>query len=191
MFIVYWVLNYIQDNLSWVLGFGIPCIVMFVALLVFICGTRPYRYSVKRDKENPFVRIGKVFILMTKNWNKPSPAIAAEEETHGTLPIDSSQQFKQVQILFLAPHGSKERGKLCCIRQVEEAKTVLRLVPIWAASLVYAVVFAQSSTFFVKQGATMDRSITAKFKISSASLQSFASLATCKYSLHSCIRLHF
>ncbi|XVE55033.1 hypothetical protein DITRI_Ditri03aG0128700 [Diplodiscus trichospermus] len=158
MFITHWVLNYIQDNLGWVLGFGIPCVIMFIALLVFICGTRTYRYSVKGDKENPFVRIGKVFILATKNWNKPSPAIAAEEETHGTLPTDRPQQF--------------------CIRQVEEAKAVLRLVPIWAANLVYAVVFAQSSTFFVKQGAAMDRSITAKFKISSASLQSFASLAS-------------
>ncbi|KAK6257965.1 hypothetical protein QUC31_001424 [Theobroma cacao] len=79
---------------------------------------------------------------------------------------------------LLASDGLKEHGQAFSIREVEEAKAVLRLVPIWFASLVYAVVFAQSSTFFVKQGATMNRSITAEFKISSASLQSFASLAS-------------
>ena len=77
---------------------------------------------------------------------------------------------------MLSPDGSKEHGKVCSIREVEEAKAVLRLVPIWAASLVYAVVLAQSSTFFTKQGSTMDRSITASVKIPAASLQSFISL---------------
>ncbi|XP_022718291.1 protein NRT1/ PTR FAMILY 5.10-like [Durio zibethinus] len=177
MFITHWILNSIQDNLSWVFGFGIPCVIMVVALVVFLGGTPTYRFSVKGDKKNPFVRIGQVFILAAKNWSKPSSAIAVEEETHGTLPSESSKQFKFLNKALLASDGAKERGKVC-VRQVEEAKAVLRLVPIWAASLVYAVVFAQSSTFFVKQGATMDRSITAEFKISSASLQSFASLAS-------------
>ncbi|XVF30100.1 hypothetical protein REPUB_Repub16aG0027800 [Reevesia pubescens] len=177
MFITQWVLNYIQDNLSWVLGFGIPCVIMVVALVVFLGGRRTYRYSVEGDKKNPFVRIGQVFILAARNWSKSSSAIAAEE-THETQPSENTEQFKFLNKALLAPNGSKDRGKVCCIRQVEEAKVVLRLVPIWATSLVYAVVFAQSSTFFVKQGATMDRSITSEFKISSASVQSFASLAS-------------
>lgn len=77
---------------------------------------------------------------------------------------------------MLAPDGSKEHGNVCSIEKVEEAKVVLRLVPIWATCLVYAVVLAQSSTFFTKQGATMDRSITVSVKIPAASLQSFISL---------------
>ncbi|EOY17335.1 Major facilitator superfamily protein [Theobroma cacao] len=178
MFITHWVLNYIQDNLSWVLGFGIPCVMMVVALVVFLCGTTTYRFSVKGDKKNPFVRIGEVYILAARNWNKASSAIAVEEELHGNLPTESSNQFKFLNKALLASDGLKEHGQAFSIREVEEAKAVLRLVPIWFASLVYAVVFAQSSTFFVKQGATMNRSITAEFKISSASLQSFASLAS-------------
>ncbi|MBA0882028.1 hypothetical protein Goshw_029316, partial [Gossypium schwendimanii] len=119
-----------RDNLSWVLGFGILCIIMVVALIVFLCGTTTYRYSVKR------------FL------NKA----------------------------LLAPDDSKEHGKVCSIEEVEEAKAVLRLVSIWATCLVYAVVLTQSSTFFTKQGATMDRSITVSVKIPAASLQSFISL---------------
>lgn len=54
---------------------------------------------------------------------------------------------------------------------------MLRLAPIWLTCLVYAVVFAQSPTFFTKQGATMERSITPSYKISPATLQSFISLS--------------
>ncbi|XVE55034.1 hypothetical protein DITRI_Ditri03aG0128800 [Diplodiscus trichospermus] len=174
--IAFLVLNYIQDNLSWVLGFGIPCIMMVVALVVFLSGRTTYRYSVNRHEKSPFVRIGRVFVLAVRNWRTSSSAIAAEEEAQGTLPSESSKQYKFLNKALLAPDGSKEHGKVCSIGELDEAKSVLRLVPIWATSLVYAVVLAQSSTFFTKQGATMDRSITARVKIPAASLQLFISL---------------
>jgi peptide/histidine transporter 3/4 len=41
----------------------------------------------------------------------------------------------------------------------------------------YAIVFPQSSTFFVKQAATMDRSISPGFEIPAASLESFSSIS--------------
>ncbi|XWS24768.1 hypothetical protein CRYUN_Cryun27aG0012600 [Craigia yunnanensis] len=174
----FWILNYIQDNLNWVLGFAISSIVMAVGLVVFVLGTTTYRYSVKGEEERPFMRIGRVFILAVRNWKTSSSAIAAEEEARGTLPTESSKQFKFLNKALLAPDGSKEQGKVCSIREVEEAKAVIRLAPIWATSLIYAVVFAQSSTFFTKQGATMDRSITTGFEISAATLQSFSTLST-------------
>lgn len=68
---------------------------------------------------------------------------------------------------------SLEDGKLCTLEDVEEAKALLRLIPIWATCLVYAIVFAQYTTFFTKQGATMDRTITRSIKIPAASLQLF------------------
>jgi peptide/histidine transporter 3/4 len=88
------VLTYVQDNLSWALGFGIPCMVMVVALVVFLLGTRTYRYSTKRDEENPFLRIGRVFVTAVRNWRTTPSAIAFEEEARGTLPHRNSQQFK-------------------------------------------------------------------------------------------------
>ncbi|KAM0824578.1 hypothetical protein ACQ4PT_070101 [Festuca glaucescens] len=36
--------SYIQDNIGWGLGFGIPCLVMVFALAMFLLGTRRYRY---------------------------------------------------------------------------------------------------------------------------------------------------
>ncbi|XP_012478197.2 protein NRT1/ PTR FAMILY 5.10 [Gossypium raimondii] len=172
------ILNYIQDNLSWVLGFAIPGIVMAVGLVVFLLGTMTYRYSVKGDEESPIVTIGRVFILAVRNRKTSYSAIAAEEEARGILATESSKQFKFLNKALLAPDGSKEQGEVCSIREVEEAKAVIRLAPIWATSLIYAIAFAQSSTFFTKQGATMDRSTAMMgFEIPAASLQSFISLS--------------
>ncbi|KAK2986146.1 hypothetical protein RJ640_030691 [Escallonia rubra] len=167
------ILSYIQDNLSWVLGFGIPCIVMGIALFIFLLGTLTYRFDMKGDQTSPFIRIGQVFIRAARNWRTTSSAISNEEEAQGTLPNQGSLQFKFLNKALVSPDGSKEEGKVCSITEVEEAKAVLRLVPIWCTCLAYAVVFSQSSTLFTKQGVTMDRSIGSSFKVPAASLQAF------------------
>ncbi|XP_010498728.1 PREDICTED: protein NRT1/ PTR FAMILY 5.10 [Camelina sativa] len=166
-----WVLNYIQDNLSWALGFGIPCIAMVVALIIFVLGTRAYRFSIRREGQSPFARIGNVYVAAVKNWGVSASAVADAEERFGLVSHKRSQQFSFLNKALVSSNGS------CSVDELEEAKSVLRLAPIWFTCLVYAVVFAQSPTFFTKQGATMERSITPSYKISPATLQSFISLS--------------
>ncbi|KAL8216197.1 hypothetical protein R6Q57_023034 [Mikania cordata] len=169
------VLNYIQDNISWALGFGIPLVVMGLALLIFLAGTATYRFGEKTDEKSAFIRIGQVFVRAFKNW-KTTPSISMEEEASGTLPHQGSQQFRFLNRALISPDGSKEEGRVSSPNEVEEAKAVLRLAPIWASCLVFAVVFAQFSTLFTKQGVTMDRSIGPNFEVPAATLQSFISL---------------
>ncbi|KAJ4701208.1 Protein NRT1/ PTR FAMILY 5.10 like [Melia azedarach] len=177
-FFTYFIVTYIQDNLNWALGFGIPCISMAIALIVFLLGTKVYRFSIKRDKKNPFWRIVKVFVAAIRNRKATlPPAISPEERASRTLPHQNFEQFKFLNKALVAPDGSEEYANVCSMSELEEAKAILRLVPIWTASLVYAISFAQSSTFFTKQGATLDRFITPGFDIPAASLQSFISLA--------------
>jgi peptide/histidine transporter 3/4 len=59
---------------------------------------------------------------------------------------------------------------------IEEAKSVLLLFPIWATCLIYAVAFSQSSTFFTKQAATLDRSVGHGLQVPPAALQTFISV---------------
>ncbi|XP_010245114.1 PREDICTED: protein NRT1/ PTR FAMILY 5.10-like [Nelumbo nucifera] len=183
VFISLWILNYIQDNFNWILGFGIPCISIVAALVVFLLGRKTYRYSSKQDNSNPFVRIAQVFVAAARNWRTtPSTAaVAKEEEAREPLPRHGTYQFefldKALAMVSNDQYGSDENWKMCSISQVEEAKVVLSLVPIWATCLMYGVVFAQSSTFFIKQGLTMDRSITSGFEIPPASLQSLIGAA--------------
>ena len=77
---------------------------------------------------------------------------------------------------LLGTKFSEEDGKACIVNEVEEAKAVLRLFPIWSTCLIYAMVLAQSSTFFAEQGMTMDRSIGSGFDIPSSSLKSFLTI---------------
>nr|XP_048323111.1 protein NRT1/ PTR FAMILY 5.10-like [Ziziphus jujuba var. spinosa] len=177
------IVSYIQENVSWVMGFGIPCIVMVIALIVFLLGTTTYRYTnIITEKESPFVRIGRVFIAAIRNW-RTAPSLALktdQEECNGVVLFNhqSSEQFKFLNKALLVPNGSKEEGKkYCSISEVEEAKAVLRLVPIWGTCLAYAIVFAQTSTLFTKQGASMKRTIVPGLDLPAASLQSFIGIA--------------
>ncbi|KAF5744223.1 hypothetical protein HS088_TW08G00821 [Tripterygium wilfordii] len=149
---------------------------MVVALIVFLLGTKTYRYSIKADQKSPFLRIGNVYVTAFRNWRTSPSAITTEQEALGMLPHHGSEQLRFLNKALLAPEGSKKGGKVCSLSEVQEAKAVLRLVPIWATSLVYAVVFTQCSTFFTKQGVTLNRTVTPGFDVSAASLQSFISL---------------
>ncbi|CAA2975838.1 NRT1 PTR FAMILY -like [Olea europaea subsp. europaea] len=171
-----YVLNYIQDNLSWSLGFGIPCIVMCLALIIFLLGTMTYRFRSLSEERSPFERIGRVFLNAARNWRTTPEEISKEEDAQGIPPYQGSQQFKFLHKALLAPDGWEEEGKVCSITEIEEAKAVLRLVPIWTTCLGYAIVYSQSSTLFTKQGVTMDRHITSSLQIPAASFQSFVSV---------------
>ncbi|CAA7052419.1 unnamed protein product [Microthlaspi erraticum] len=157
--------NYVQENLSWALGFGIPCFSMMLALFLFLLGTNTYRFSTggeaREHKTNPFVRIGRVFVAAAKNRRQTS------QESFFLLPTESSKKFR-----FL------DRAMVSCNpAEVEEAKAVLSLVPIWMCCLVFGLVYAQSPTFFTKQGSTMDRSISSTLLVPAATLQCFINLS--------------
>jgi solute carrier family 15 (peptide/histidine transporter), member 3/4 len=61
------VLSYIQDNVGWDLGFGIPWVVVCFSMAIFLLGTRTYRMY-PPEKDNPFARIGNTFLVMSKRW---------------------------------------------------------------------------------------------------------------------------
>ncbi|POO00917.1 Proton-dependent oligopeptide transporter family [Trema orientale] len=170
------ILTYIQDNISWALGFGIPCIAMLISLVAFLLGTTTYRYGIAQTERDPFVRIGRVFIAALRNWKRTPSTVATDVESHEFLPDQCSEHFKFLNKALLAPNHLREEDYGCTITDVEEAKVVLRLVPIWGTCLIYAVVFAQSLTFFTKQGATMERTVVSSFKIPAASLHLFTDL---------------
>ncbi|CAA7052413.1 unnamed protein product [Microthlaspi erraticum] len=159
--------NHIQENLSWSLGFGVPSGFMLLSLFLFLLGIKSYRFSNARvGSKNPFARIGRVFVEAVKNRRKPYLDEYNPNETLLLLPHQDSKQFR-----FL------DRAAISCdLVEIEEAKAVLRLVPIWMTSLVYAIVSAQSNTFFTKQGAKMERSISPGVLVPSATLQGFEPL---------------
>ncbi|KAG8378482.1 hypothetical protein BUALT_Bualt08G0141700 [Buddleja alternifolia] len=139
------VLSYIQENLSWELGFGIPCIVMCFSLIIFLLGSMTYRFPVTSDeRRNPFVRIRRLFLKAARNCRLPFIRTSKEREVEPILPHDSV-----------------------------EPNLIFRLAPIWCTLLGYGVIYAQPSTLFTKQAATMERHITSAIQIPAATFQNF------------------
>lgn len=133
------VLPYIQENLNWELGFGIPCILMCFAVVIFLLGSKSYRFRVNGDQRNLFLRIGLVFVNELRNWRASPGAVYTAPE---------SQQWEHHQgakLEFLDKALLACNGCECDERDVEDAKVVLRFVPIWCACLGYAIVVSQGS----------------------------------------------
>ncbi|KAH9749189.1 hypothetical protein KPL70_005293 [Citrus sinensis] len=60
--------------------------------------------------------------------------------------------------------------KLCRVTQVENAKIILGMIPIFCCTIVMTLCLAQLQTFSIQQGLTMDTSVTTSFHIPPASL---------------------
>ncbi|XP_022954701.1 protein NRT1/ PTR FAMILY 5.10-like [Cucurbita moschata] len=176
-FVAILVVTYTEENLSWSLGFGIPFIMMVIASVVFVFGKNTYRYSVKKYDKSPFVRIGRVFVSAARNWRASSTFIFGQEESAIDLSQQKAGQFRFLNKACIVPNHSNLCGMVCSMSEVEEAKAVLRIFPVWMTVLVFGIVFAQDSTFFTKQGATMDRSILSGFIIPAAAIDSFVPLS--------------
>ncbi|CAA7396817.1 unnamed protein product [Spirodela intermedia] len=177
------ILNYIQDNLGWVLGFGLPFISMGFALGLLLLGSRIYRHQAP-DEKCLSVRIARVVLELLRNRLLCifSAAAAASGGARESL-LPRNTQFKlsddKAAVIIVDPHLSSPPLQVQAAdaaSAMEEANGMLLLLPIWAACLVYAVVFAQPPTFFTKQGSTLERHIGGDFQIPPAALQGFISV---------------
>lgn len=55
--------------------------------------------------------------------------------------------------------NASNRWRLCTVTQVEELKSFIRVLPIWATTIALSLSFGPFQTFFVSQAAIMDRKI--------------------------------
>lgn len=62
--------------------------------------------------------------------------------------------------------------KLCSVTKVEEVKMMIRLLPIWATTIIFWTTYAQMITFSVAQASTLERSI-GNFQIPAGSITVF------------------
>lgn len=69
--------------------------------------------------------------------------------------------------------GSSSKWRLATLTDVEEVKTVARMLPIWATTIMFWTVYAQMTTFSVSQATTMDRRVGGSFQIPAGSLTVF------------------
>ncbi|XP_045808959.1 protein NRT1/ PTR FAMILY 5.2-like isoform X1 [Trifolium pratense] len=176
------VIVYIQDTVSWSLGYALPTIGLAISIITFLAGTPFYRH--KSLSGSPFISIAKVIVAATRKWCVVVPEdpkelyeLSLEEYTKiGKFKIDPTPTFRFLNKACVdAGSSTSSEWMICPITQVEETKQILNLIPIWVATFIPSAMIAQMNTLFVKQGTTLDRSI-GNFKIPPSSLNAITIL---------------
>ncbi|KAJ3693683.1 hypothetical protein LUZ60_009163 [Juncus effusus] len=182
------VLVWIQTNVGWGWGFGIPAVCMAIAVVSFFLGTPIYRNQ--KPGGSPITRIAQVLVAGVRKWK-----VKVDEERlfevedgeagsviEGSRKLEHTDKFRFLDKACVETQEDKTAGpanpwRLCTVTQVEELKSIVRILPIWASGIVFATVYSQMSTMFVLQGNTLDAHMGPHFEIPAASLSIFDTLS--------------
>ncbi|RWR77839.1 protein NRT1/ PTR FAMILY 7.2 isoform X4 [Cinnamomum micranthum f. kanehirae] len=163
------VLVYFEDTGKWWLGFWTATGSAVLALITFWIGTPGYRQV--KPSGNPLPRVAQVFVAAARKWDVKVSTDGVElYELEGTEFLDKAATLTGSNPCI--EPKEKNPWRLCTVTQVEEAKCVLKLLPIWLCTIIYSVVFTQMASLFVEQGAAMDTDIFT-FHIPPASMSAF------------------
>lgn len=100
-------LVYIQDNVGWGVGYGLPTLGLAVSIVVFAFGTPFYRH--KLPSESPLSRMAKVIAAAVRKWNVVVPddpkelyELSLDEYSNsGKFRIDHSPHLRSdLEVLF-------------------------------------------------------------------------------------------
>ncbi|XP_040965484.1 protein NRT1/ PTR FAMILY 7.1 isoform X1 [Gossypium hirsutum] len=175
------ILVYYEDSGKWTLGFLVSFGAAIIALLLYLSGTSRYRYV--KASGNPLPRVAQVFVAAYRKWGVTPATVDALYEVEGTesaikgsRKILHSNDFKFLDkaatITSMDLRGPNNPWKLCTVTQVEEAKCVLKMLPIWLCTIIYSVIFTQMASLFVEQGDVMASKLK-NFRIPAASMSAF------------------
>ncbi|XVF09160.1 hypothetical protein REPUB_Repub07fG0067600 [Reevesia pubescens] len=172
---------YIQSNVSWAIGLGIPAILMLIACVVYFVGSKIY-VKVKASG-SPMTSVAQVIVVAIKKRKLKSveqPWLSLfkyvpPKSINSKLPYTDQFRFLDKAAIItpqdqINPDGSPaDPWRLCSMQQVEEVKCLFRVLPIWASQIIYCVTLVQLHTYAVFQAVQSDRRLgNGNFKIPAA-----------------------
>ncbi|CAA7045862.1 unnamed protein product [Microthlaspi erraticum] len=184
------ILVYIQDNVGWGLGLGIPTVAMFLSVIAFVGGYRLYRHL--DPSGSPFTRLIQVAVASfrkrkLKMVSDPSllyfnNEIDAPISLDGQLTHTKHMSFLDKAAIVteqddLKPGQIPNPWRLNTVHRVEELKAVIRMGPIGASGILLITAYAQQGTFSLQQARTMNRHLTESFQIPAGSMSVFTTVA--------------
>ncbi|KAL0352075.1 UNVERIFIED_CONTAM: protein NRT1/ PTR FAMILY 8.1 [Sesamum calycinum] len=180
-------LVYIQVELGWAWGFGVPTAVMIVSVVVLAAGFSKYRYQ--KPMGSAFTRFLQVIVVSVRNhvrgvgMGREADHLyeveTRESDIHGAKKLPHTEQYRfldKAAVITDPECNTKNRWRLCTVTQVEEFKSFVRILPVWASTIALAISFAQLSTFFIQQANIMDRKLGPHFEIPSGSIPVFSAI---------------
>ncbi|KAF5740718.1 hypothetical protein HS088_TW11G00795 [Tripterygium wilfordii] len=172
---------WISTNEGWEWSFGI-CTIALLFAIIFVCmGKSLYRNNVPNG--SPLIRILQVFVAAIRNRKLPIPEKAEElHEIHDKEAdlqseiLERTDQFRFLDRAAIVSNSAEVatsnntgRWSLCTVTQVEEAKILIRMLPIILSTVFMNTCLAQLQTFSIQQSNTMDRHILG-FEVPGASI---------------------
>ncbi|KAG9456122.1 hypothetical protein H6P81_000630 [Aristolochia fimbriata] len=179
------VIVYLQDSAGWKLGFGIPAILMMISAALFYLGS-PLYVKMKADK-SLFTGFAQVVVAAVKNRQLPPPPSGNwYHYNKGSKLIVPTSTLSFLNKACLKKNPEKDTNldvllatdpwSLCTVQQVEDLKSLIKLMPIWSTGIMLAVLLSQH-TFQILQASTMDRHICPTFQIPAGSFGVFGILS--------------
>ncbi|XP_057500975.1 protein NRT1/ PTR FAMILY 4.3-like [Actinidia eriantha] len=178
------VLVWVQTHSGMDVGFGVSAAAMAMGLISLVCGTLVYRN--KPPQGNIFTPIAQVFVAAILKRKQVCPS--NPQMLHGSQSKVPNHHLNAATLLHtdrfrfldkacikiqVGTTTTKESPwSLCTVTQVEQVKTLILVVPIFACTIIFNTILAQLQTFSVQQGSAMNTQLTKSFHIPPASLQS-------------------
>ncbi|XP_020580431.1 protein NRT1/ PTR FAMILY 8.1-like, partial [Phalaenopsis equestris] len=178
--------TYIEDRKGWGWGFGMSAIATVASVAALLSGIPYFRHQ--RPRGSPFTRFLQVIVAACRNQlngvkvesrEQLFEVMTEESVIHGARKLQHTNQF-----MFLDKAAVKtvagdsfevSRWRLCTVTQVEEFKSFLRVLPIWAATIAFPLAFAQIN-LFISQAVIMDRHMGGDFTVPPGSVAVFTAV---------------
>nr|GMD29672.1 protein NRT1/ PTR FAMILY 4.6-like [Ipomoea batatas] len=175
---------WVEDHKGWQWGFGISMMAILLSIPIFLSGSKFYRNKIPLG--SPLTTICKVIVgalinsLVPRNSSNAianmvtSPSLPIPAAAAATKDVEPPQEpSESLKFLNNAVLNKPACNKLeCTVEQVEDVKIVIKILPIFACTIMLNCCLAQLSTFSVQQAATMDTKI-GSLKLPPASLPVF------------------
>ncbi|KAL3368320.1 hypothetical protein AABB24_009283 [Solanum stoloniferum] len=177
---------YIQERYGWKVGLGIPVILMFLSVSMFLIGS-PWYIKVKA-KESLLIGLFQAVVAAFRKRNTRLPLTDCDDyyrwplESEVLTPSNDFRCLNRACMIEdperdLNPDGSASNPwNLSSLEQVESLKAIVRVLPMWSTGFMIYVTMNQFS-FSVLQAKTMDRHVIPQFELPAASFSVFLIIA--------------
>ncbi|KAJ1405273.1 Proton-dependent oligopeptide transporter family [Sesbania bispinosa] len=180
---------YVQDNMGWGWGLGIPTIAMLISIIAFVLGAPLYK-TVKPEG-SPLVRLAQVIVAAVRKRNEALPEdpnlLYQNMELDAAISLEGrllhSDQYKWLDKAAIVteeeakdPNATPNLWKLATVHRVEELKSIIRMLPIWASGILLITSSSHLHSFVIQQARSMDRHLSHSFQISPANMSIFSVL---------------
>ncbi|XP_020964259.1 protein NRT1/ PTR FAMILY 2.6 isoform X2 [Arachis ipaensis] len=169
---------YIQDNVSWGVGFWICVVSNMIGVMVFLMG---YRYYLPQTPQgSAFVDLARVPVASIRKW-KSQLSSSTHDYYNGahhhdaTLPPVSAipaKRFRFFNRAALVTEGDsiEKSWRLCSVQQVEDFKKVIGILPLLTSSIFLAIPIGMESNLSLLQALVMEAHLGPHFKFPAGSL---------------------